>query len=318
MEVDHFASIEYKMTHEDKVILEEYRKAFRSFQRDSRIKDPNKEVASKFGWVILRLREIVTVLGFAAPPFQHSKFTIIYVSKGEGDKTIGTLKVHIKDRTLMIVPAQTLSSTTYTETVTGYHLSFNLNFFLQEYFPRYRLLQLNLFKQGIIPFAYLNPHSGKQLSQIFEGIIEEKEHQRRNKQELIMLKILELVLMCDRQLKIDEEQDKDYSHPLMIQYIELIQQYYKTEHSTSYYAKMLHIHPNSLNAASKRYMGQSAKELIATKLFSEAKYLVQLTTLSVKEIAYELGFQSPSNFFRFFKRYSGYSPAAYRIKYLKR
>jgi AraC family transcriptional regulator, transcriptional activator of pobA len=64
-------------------------------------------------------------------------------------------------------------------------------------------------------------------------------------------------------------------------------------------------------------MGQSAKELIAAKLLSEAKYLIQLTTLSVKETAYELGFQSPSNFFRFFKRYSGYSPAAYRSKYLK-
>ena len=306
------------MTLEDKVILEEYRKAFRSFQRDSKIKDLNKEVATKFDWVILRLNEIITTLGQVATAFRHSKFTIVYVSKGEGEKTIGTLKVPIKGRTLMIVPAQTLSATTYSENVTGYHLSFNLDFFLKEYFPRHRLLQLNLFKQGTIPFAYLNPHTGKQLSHIFEVILDEKQHQRRNKQELIMLKILELILMCDRQLKMDKEPHKDYNQPLMIQYIELIQQYYKTQHSTSFYAKMLHIHPNSLNAASKRYLRQSAKELISTKLLSEAKYLIQLTTLSVKETAYELGFQSPSNFFRFFKRYSGYSPAAYRIKYLKR
>jgi len=306
------------MTLEDKVILEEYRKAFRSFQRDSKIKDLNKEVATKFDWVILRLNEIITTLGQVATAFRHSKFTIVYVSKGEGEKTIGTLKVPIKGRTLMIVPAQTLSATTYSENVTGYHLSFNLDFFLKEYFPRHRLLQLNLFKQGTIPFAYLNPHTGKQLSHIFEVILDEKQHQRRNKQELIMLKILELILMCDRQLKMDKEPHKDYNQPLMIQYIELIQQYYKTQHSTSFYAKMLHIHPNSLNAASKRYLRQSAKELISTKLLNEAKYLIQLTNFSVKEIAFELGFQSPSNFFRFFKRYSGYSPAGYRIKYLKR
>src|SRR5215217_53210 len=169
------------MTNEEKVILDEYRKAFRSFQRDSKIIDLNKKVAIKFGWVILRLSEIISILGYTAPLFRHPKFTIIYVSKGEGEKTIGTLKVPLKGRTLMIVPAQTLSSTIYHENVTGYHLSFNLDFFLQEHFPRYRLLQLSLFKQNVIPFAYLNSPAGKQLSQIFESILDEKEHQRRNK-----------------------------------------------------------------------------------------------------------------------------------------
>jgi AraC-like DNA-binding protein len=261
---------------------------------------------------------MISILGNSAPPFRHSKFTIILVLKGEGQKNIGTLDVPVKGRTLMIVPSQTLSSTIYNENVTGYHLSFNLDFFLQENLPRYRLLQLNMFKQKTVPFAYVSSLTAKQLSQIFEAILDEKVHHRKNKQELIILKILELILICDRQLKIEKEQDKDYNQPLVIRYMELIQEHYKSQHSTSYYAKMLHVHPNSLNAVSKRYMGQSAKELLAAKLLSEAKYLVQLTTLSVKEIAYELGFQSPSNFFRFFKRYSGYSPAAYRIKYLKR
>jgi AraC family transcriptional regulator, transcriptional activator of pobA len=306
------------MTQEDKAILEDYRKAFRKPNGNNGVVDLNKKGAIKFDWVILRLSEIIPVLGNSAPPFRHPKFTIILVLKGEGQKQIGTLEVPIKSRTLMIVPAHTLSSTIYNENVTGYHLSFNLDFFLQENLPRYRLLQLNLFKQKVVPFAYVSSLTGKQLAQIFEDILDEKAHYRKNKQELISLKILELILICDRQLKTEKEQDKDYNQPLMIRYMELIQQHYNTQHSTSYYAKMLHVHPNSLNAASKRHLGQSAKELITAKLLSEAKYLVQLTALSVKEIAYELGFQSPSNFFRFFKRYSGYSPAAYRIKYLKR
>jgi AraC family transcriptional regulator, transcriptional activator of pobA len=306
------------MTDEEKVILEEYRKAFGRSKSKSEIVDLNKKHTIKFDWVILRLSEMISVLGYTAPPFRHAKFTIVYVVKGQGDKTIGALNVPLKGRTLMIIPAQTLSSALYDENVRGYHLSFNLDFFLQEHFPRYRLLHLNLFKQNVIPFAYLNSATGKQLSQVFEYILEEKEQHRKNKQELILLKILEMILICDRQLKTESEQGKSYNPPLMVRYMELIQQHYATQHSTSYYAKMLHIHPNSLNAVSKRYMGQSAKALIASKLFSEAKYLIQLTTLSVKETAYELGFQSPSNFFRFFKRYSGYSPAAFRGKYLKR
>jgi AraC-like DNA-binding protein len=306
------------MTNDEKVILEAYKKAFRAIHSDSEIVDINIKSAIRFDWVILRLSDIIPIIGNITPPFRHPKFTLIYVTKGEGEKTITTFNVAIKSRTLMIVPAQTLSTTIYSNDVTGYHLSFNLDFFLQEQFPRYHLLQLNLFKQTVIPFTYLNSRTGNQLSQIFESILEEKAHHRKNKKELILLKILELILLCDRQLRTVEAPEKEFNQPLMIRYMEMIQEHFKQEHSTSFYAGKLHIHPNSLNASTKRYMGQSAKDVIATKLLNEAKYMLQVPTLSIKEIAYELGFLSPSNFFRFFKRHCGASPADYRNKHLKR
>ena len=44
----------------------------------------------------------------------------------------------------------------------------------------------------------------------------------------------------------------------------------------------------------------------------EAKRLLLFTIRSVEEIAYEIGFRDPAYFSRFFKRYMGEAPGAYR------
>jgi AraC-like DNA-binding protein len=101
-----------------------------------------------------------------------------------------------------------------------------------------------------------------------------------------------------------------------VQFVDLIQQHYKEQHSTSYYAKLLNIHPNVLNSICKRHLDQSAKQTIDAKLIREAEDLLFHTSLTVKEIAYELGFASVSHFFRFFKRHTGSAPQALRQKHL--
>ena len=123
-------------------------------------------------------------------------------------------------------------------------------------------------------------------------------------------------MFAERLLKIETPYAKNVLPTAVIQYIEQIQEHYKDHHSTTYYAKKLNLHPNSLNALSKQYLGDSAKKVIDIKLLSEAQYLLQHTSLSAKEVSYELGFQSPSQFFRFFKRQMGQSPLAYRQQHL--
>jgi AraC family transcriptional regulator, transcriptional activator of pobA len=278
------------------VILEDYRKAFKNRYKTRGIVELDEGGGVSFKWVLLRLEEVVGALGFSTPPFRHSKYTIIPV----------------KNRTMMVVPNRTITATTYSENIRGYHLSVNLDFFLQEHFPRYHLLQLNLLKQHVTPFAYATPTQGKQLTEIFERLIEERDQNRKNKQQMIALKILELIIVCDRQLKLEEGKSSNGNQPLIVNYMNAVQEHFKKQHATNYYASVLNVHPNSLNAAVKRYMGMSAKAVITSRLLNEAKSLLHLTGLSVKEVAYELGFQSPSHFFRFFKQHSGYSPLAYR------
>ena len=296
---------------DEKVILEDYKKALKSYYKNKVI-DLDQALSKKLECSLVRLENIFQQVTHNIPPIRQSRFSIIYIVKGDGKKIIGSITIPIKDHTLMVVRSKVISSSIYTSLRKGYNLAFNLSFFLQEQFPKHHLLNMNLFNPHLIPYAYPKIKWGKVLEEIFETLLEEGTHQRKNREQLIALKLLELMIVCDRLFKTKEPQVKNYHPPLLVQYIDLIQEHYKYQHSPSYYAKKLHVHPNSLNATVKRYLDQSAKATIDSKLISESQYLLNQTTLSVKEIAYELGFHSPSHFFRFFKRHTNQSPAEYR------
>ena len=86
----------------------------------------------------------------------------------------------------------------------------------------------------------------------------------------------------------------------------------KLLHSTRYYAEFLNVHPNHLNAVVKGITGQTALQFIHQHILQLAKSQLVQTSLSVKEIAYNLHFDSPSNFSSFFKKHTQQTPLAYR------
>lgn len=82
--------------------------------------------------------------------------------------------------------------------------------------------------------------------------------------------------------------------------------------SPSYYAQVLNIHPNHLNAVVKGITGATALNHIHTHILKLAKAELAQTNRSVKEIAYSLHFESPNNFSAFFKKNTKMTPLSYR------
>jgi AraC-like DNA-binding protein len=80
-------------------------------------------------------------------------------------------------------------------------------------------------------------------------------------------------------------------------------------------AERLNLHPNYLNSVIKSKTGQTINEWIIIKTLSTAKSLLKNTSLSVKEIAYRLGYGEPTHFNRFFKKHQNATPIAYRKSY---
>jgi AraC family transcriptional activator of pobA len=68
---------------------------------------------------------------------------------------------------------------------------------------------------------------------------------------------------------------------------------------------------SSLYSVVKEYSGVSPKEWMTNRLMLEAQRKLQYSTLSVKELAYELGFNDPDYFSRLFKKNTGKSVSAF-------
>lgn len=82
--------------------------------------------------------------------------------------------------------------------------------------------------------------------------------------------------------------------------------------TVAYFAGQLHLSANYFGDLIKKEMGKSAQEHIQSKLVEVAKERIFDPGKSVSEVAYELGFQYPQHFSRFFKQRVGQTPNVYR------
>lgn len=77
------------------------------------------------------------------------------------------------------------------------------------------------------------------------------------------------------------------------------------------YAQRLNISEKSLNEMVKNNTGKSASNIIYDQITMEAKRLLQ-TGISAKETAYDLNFDDPAHFSKFFKKQTGMAPSEFR------
>ncbi|HKG07645.1 MAG TPA: helix-turn-helix domain-containing protein [Pedobacter sp.] len=109
-------------------------------------------------------------------------------------------------------------------------------------------------------------------------------------------------------------QDTGNSRPQQIsgQFRSLLLLHFKSVKSPSAYAEMMNISAAYLNEAVKRITGFTVSYLIQHEIILEAKRLLYYTDLSIKEIAFELGFNDHTYFSRLFTATVGCSAGRFR------
>lgn len=78
------------------------------------------------------------------------------------------------------------------------------------------------------------------------------------------------------------------------------------------FANRLSIHVNHLNRSVKEVTGKTTSEHITNRITLEAQALLRHSDWNISEIAYSLGFEYPAHFTNFYKKNTGFSPAALR------
>lgn len=77
----------------------------------------------------------------------------------------------------------------------------------------------------------------------------------------------------------------------------------------------LNVSSSFLRSLLKTLTGQSTQQHIHNKLVEKAKEKLTTTSLSVSEIAYELGFEHPQSFSKLFKTKTNVSPLDFRLSF---
>jgi len=92
----------------------------------------------------------------------------------------------------------------------------------------------------------------------------------------------------------------------------LVDMHFRTKRKVADYAELLHKSPKTLSNLFAIYNQKSPQQIILERIALEAKRLINFTDKQNQEIAYELGFNDPAHFSRFFKKMTQMTPSDYR------
>ncbi|MEL6866358.1 MAG: helix-turn-helix transcriptional regulator [Bacteroidota bacterium] len=134
--------------------------------------------------------------------------------------------------------------------------------------------------------------------------------------EMLQMMLKRLIILCTR---LNREQNNmvqldNGQLNLVREFNFLVESHFKTKHTVAEYADLLHKSPKTLSNLFSKYQEKRPLQIIQERLMVEARRLLSYTEMTVKEVAYELGFDSIQAFSRFFKTKEGLSPKDFREK----
>lgn len=103
-----------------------------------------------------------------------------------------------------------------------------------------------------------------------------------------------------------------HERKLLWKFQELINEHVQQQKNVSFYAETLRISPRRLAAITKKSLSKTPKEVITDGLIKKAKQKLFYTDSSIKEIAWELGFNDENNFSSLFHKKTGLTPTELR------
>jgi AraC family transcriptional regulator, transcriptional activator of pobA len=243
-------------------------------------------------------------------PHLHDFYSIFWIESGEAIHATEFVEYSLKADTILFVPPGLKHRMYIDKSVGGTYMLFNEDFIQynrKNYVPlkEYRLFNNPDFKSLIT----VVPEKREKLKSITEFILDEVGNKDDYSQDIVLnllhLFLLESRRIFDIQNQAPKEEPDSTPDATIIKFKQLIDENYMTQKSVTPYAEMLNINPSCLNELTKRTTGITAGELIRNRVIDETKKLLYSSSKSGKEIAFELGFDDPAYFSRFFRKYTG-------------
>ena len=127
-----------------------------------------------------------------------------------------------------------------------------------------------------------------------------------------LLQILLIKIERLHQATLTQTKGNDKNYKVFQRFLTQLEEDFIHHHDVTYYADKLNMSPRQLADVCRQVCGKPLKEVIVDRLILEAKRHLQFTELSIKEIAYALGYESHFYFSQVFKRITQESPTNYR------
>lgn len=238
----------------------------------------------------------------------HEFFTIYFLKSGDVKYVTAHIKDTIQSPGLLFIGPGIMHRMVIPESVQGYTVIFNDAFIQLESSTFFK--ELHFFSEDQI-YSLLPLKT--EVSLEFEHLItmmQKEHHGAINGNGLLLKNYLNVLLLKAQNYQKESPLHSGNGipsdhHCTLVKFRTMVNEQYKSTRQVSDYAQQLNIQPECLNEITKNLSGVTASELIRNKILNAARQLLYTTTLSFKEIGWQLGFEDAAYFSRYFKKHTG-------------
>lgn len=250
------------------------------------------------------------VLQHLLQPHKLSFYCFTFMDRGSATYTADLQDITISDSQLVFgLPNQIFVNPPKDKDTQDYKVGFDEN--TLALLPHSYPFLVNPLNSNRITF---DPDSKQRVKAIFSILFQLVHSPGKHKNTEIILAYLNSLLTEFNSAYFQHENHGTVSNPKLSKYIAFklaVETHLTEQHDVQTIAEKLAMTTSSLYSIVKDFSGISPKEWITNRLIQEAQRKLQYSTLSVKELAYELGFNDPDYFSRLFKKSTGKSVSAF-------
>lgn len=244
-------------------------------------------------------------------PHKHDFYQIMLVCSGTGWHQIDFKKHKVSPRQIYVMKPGQIHSWELSTTIKGYLVEFNRESLRQDFPNAPDLInQINFLEDSLALKKLLEFQRLIVLCEIMNHEFLKKEDQFDTCLKGFLMGFLVQILRSEGHRHLNQENKISLVERLR----KSIELHFKLEHGVSFYADDLSMTPKALTMQITRALGMAPRFLIQERLMLEAKRFLAYSDLSIAEIGYEIGFEDPNYFTRFFRQHEKLTPAQFRYR----
>ncbi|MGN6647264.1 MAG: helix-turn-helix domain-containing protein [Cytophaga sp.] len=255
--------------------------------------------------------------------FVHGFYKISYKTKLTGKIKYGQGYYDFDEGGLLFkAPNQVSANGEMSQDHSGFTVLFHADF-LAGYPLAKKIKQYGFFSYAVNEALHLSEKEKATVISIFKNIDEELNSTIDDFSQDVIISQLELLLnYSNRFYKRQFLTRKTVNNSLLQKLEEILDDAFDDENllnqgipTVHALADKLHLSPSYLSDMLRSLTGQNTQQHIHHKLIEKAKEKLSVTSLSVREIAYALGFEHSQSFSKFFKTKTNLSPLQFRASF---
>jgi AraC family transcriptional regulator, transcriptional activator of pobA len=247
--------------------------------------------------------------GISDQPHRHNYYTVIWSYTATGRHIIDFKEYAIEPQNIFFVSPGQVHQMITDPNPSGLVILFTPEFLQKNSIREDFISNLKLFRgsDGNPPME-INNTMKQRLDMFARGMVEafDSDSDMRNESFGSYLKLF--LIECNGHCSLNlgtNTQKVEVKRSLVQQFKTIVENRFRQWHQVKEYAEELNVTPSYLNDVIKLSIGESAKDFIQCRLILEAKRMSVFTDKSIKEIGFDLGFEDPSHFSKFFKSFTG-------------